>query len=175
MEGCSDARLYPVRFANAAGIAKGKDLSAIPPDCDGPPALPLIARGSVLGLSLSRRTLCFRFLHRTRTISKATINTMPAIPPTTPPTTAGVEGAVLEFPVPPAEPAPAVLVDELLRVDPAPPPKPAPPATVGVGVFKESYDTVDDWSDGKDVESSEDSENDVVLSVEVEMSEVEVV
>lgn len=138
IEGCCDARLYPVRLVKAAGIAKGKDLSVIPPSCDGPLVLPPIARGSVLGLSPSRRTLCFRFLHRTRTINKATINTIPATPPTTPPTTAGVEGAVVEFDVPLAEPATDVLVDELLLVAPRPPPKPAPPAAVGVGVLGES-------------------------------------
>lgn len=138
IDGCCEERLDPVRLANAAGIAKGKDLSVMPPDCDGPLVLPPIARGSVLGLSPSRRTLCFRFLHRTRTINNATMNTIPAIPPTTPPTTAGVEGAVVEFDAPPAEPAPAVLVDELLLVAPRPPPKPAPPAAVGVGVFEES-------------------------------------
>jgi hypothetical protein len=138
IEGCCDARLCPVRLAKAAGIAKGKDLSVIPPGCDAPLVLPPIARGSVLGLSPSRRTLCFRFLHRTRTINKATINTIPAIPPTTPPITAGVEGAVVEFDVPPVEPAAAVLVDELLLVAPRPSPKPAPPAAVGVGVLDES-------------------------------------
>jgi hypothetical protein len=63
---------------------------------------------------------------------------MPAIPPTTPPTTAGVEGDVPASDVPPAEPAPAVLVEELLLVAPGPLPIPAPPATVGDGEFEES-------------------------------------
>ena len=63
---------------------------------------------------------------------------MPAIPPTTPPTTAGVEDDVPALDVPPAGPAPAVVVDELLLVAPGPLPIPAPPATVGVGEFEDS-------------------------------------
>lgn len=127
-----------MRLANAAGIAKGNDLSAIPPGCDVPLALPPIARGSVLGLSPRRSTLCFRFLHRTRTISRATINTIPAIPPTTPPTTAGVDGAVVAFDAPPAEPASVVLVEALLLVATEPVPKPAPPPAAGVDVPDDS-------------------------------------
>lgn len=58
---------------------------------------------------------------------------MPAIPPTTPPTTTGVEGDVLLSVVPPAVLTPAVLVDELALEAPGPLPAPAPPTTVGVG------------------------------------------
>jgi hypothetical protein len=98
---------------------------------------------------------------------------MPAIPPTTPPTTIGVEGDVPAPDEPPAGPAPAVLVDELLLVAPGPLPIPAPPGTVGVGEFEESYDSVDDVKDDNEVKKSEDSESDVLLSEDDEMSEVE--
>lgn len=100
---------------------------------------------------------------------------MPAIPPTTSPTTTGVEGDVPAPDEPTAEPAPAVLVDELLLVAQGPLPIPAPPGTVGVGEFEESYDSVDDGADDNDVEKSEDGDSDVLLSEDDKMSEVEAV
>lgn len=126
--GMCEARLFrPVREASAAGMAKGIDLSIIPPDCDGsPPFLLVIAAGPNPSPLLSdKRPLLLRLYHRRRNNSTKIINAAPAIEPTTLPTRIGVGGVEELLPLLLSSPDPVaaeVLVGELPPVATGTPP-----------------------------------------------------